>query len=181
MDRHPRGPASSDAERYPRALIQSCLAASAAWRRISSWSTRTARPSSTTTRPSTMTISTSRPWPTCTKLPSTSVAGVRWARRIVEDDEIGLLAHRQRSDVAVQAQGAGAVESRHAEDVLGLPEVGDRTLLQAADVQSPAHDLHHVSMHVVRREGDARARVAAASTSARRCRRWRCPWECGRR
>ena len=69
--------ASLDAERQPRALIQSCLAASAARRRTSSWSTRTARPSSTTTRPSTMTVSTSRPWPTWTRLPRTSVAGVR--------------------------------------------------------------------------------------------------------
>jgi len=70
------GPGGSPATR-----VHTDLAAAAAFRRMSSSSASVARPCSTTILPSTMTVDTSRPTPTCTRVPRGWNAGVRWARR----------------------------------------------------------------------------------------------------
>ena len=69
----------------------------------------------------------------------------------VEADEVGPLANLEASDLMIEPHGPGALEGRHPEDVVRLPEVGHCVLLEATDRERPAHDFDHVGVHIIGR------------------------------
>ena len=82
VSRRPRGDGHSQiAPASARARAQSAAAAASAASITFILSTRTGSPFLTTTSPSTITVSTSRPCPVCTSVPRTFVSGRRCGRR----------------------------------------------------------------------------------------------------
>ncbi len=72
----------------------------------------------------------------------------------VDEDDVRLPADAELADLVRQPHRGGAVAGRHLEGMGRLPLVRDAARPDAAGIQSPAHGLDHVGMHVVRRQRD---------------------------
>src|SRR6202022_3392897 len=78
----------------------------------------------------------------------------------IECDQVGTFTDFDAADFVFQSHGARTGRGRHLENGRRLPVFGDRAFLYPSHHQRPAHDLHHVGVHVVGTERQMRARGA---------------------
>ena len=144
----------------PVTRVHRFRAAAAPSRRIWSSSTSVALPPSTTTRPSTMTVATSRPCPVWTSVPTGLNAGVRWARRKSNSTTSAFLPTVRLPRSCSRPSDFAAPSVAMWKTSGAPPEIVDRPLLQPPRCERPAHGLDHVAMHVVGGERDVCAGAA---------------------